>query len=66
VAIFGKIFREDPSDPVNPDPTHVNYHTYYGRTYNDFTCLNNNDSSPDGDIGSRRVPALDARMVGVA
>ena len=50
VAIFGKIFREDPSDPVNLDPTHVNYRTYYGRTYNDFTCLNNNDSRPDGDI----------------
>src|SRR6266545_2679850 len=46
VAIFGNIIRED--DDL--DSMHVNYHTYYGRGYNDFICLNNNDSPPDGDI----------------
>jgi hypothetical protein len=52
VAIFGNITREDPNvdPPTNLDPMHVNYHTYYGRSYNDFICLNNNDSPPDGDI----------------
>ncbi len=50
VVIFGNIIREDPNDPANLDPMHVNYHTYYGRSYNDFICLNNNDSPPDGDI----------------
>src|SRR5204862_4626619 len=34
----------------DPDPLHVNYRTRNGRSYNDFICLDDNDSPPDGDI----------------
>ncbi|MFY9558660.1 MAG: hypothetical protein WAQ52_00360 [Terriglobales bacterium] len=34
----------------DPDPMHVNYRTRNGRSYNDFICLDDNDSPPDGDI----------------
>ena len=46
VAIFGTITQA----PSDPDPMHVNYPTYYGRSYNDFICMRDNDSPPDGDI----------------
>jgi hypothetical protein len=46
VAIFGTITRSG----ADLDPMHVNYGTRDGRSYNDFICLDDNDSSPDGDI----------------
>jgi hypothetical protein len=46
VAIFGSIV----SDGSDPAPMHVNYPANKGRSYNDFICLDNNDSPPDGDI----------------
>jgi hypothetical protein len=46
VAIFGTIAR----DGSDLDPMHVNYATANGRGYQDFICLNNNDSPPDADI----------------
>ena len=46
VAMFGTIVR----DGDDLDPMHVNYGTADGRTYQDFICLNNNDSPPDADI----------------
>jgi len=45
VAIFGAI-----TQTTDPNPMHVNYSTSDGRGYNDFICLNGNDSPPDGDI----------------
>ena len=38
------------SGGFDPDPMHVNYRTRDGRSYDDFICLDNNDSPPDGDI----------------
>lgn len=46
VVIFGNIIRSG----SDPDPMHVNYGTHDGRSYNDFICLDGNDSPPDGDI----------------
>ena len=46
VAIFGTLIQTG-RDPV---PMHVNYYSSVGRGYNDFICLNGNDSPPDGDI----------------
>jgi len=46
VAIFGNITRSG----SDLDPMHVNYGTHDGRSYNDFICLDGNDSPPDGDI----------------
>jgi hypothetical protein len=46
VAILGNIIRSG----SDPDPMHVNYGTHDGRSYNDFICLDGNDSPPDGDI----------------
>ena len=46
VAIFGNLIRSG----SDPDVMHVNYGTHDGRSYNDFICLDGNDSPPDGDI----------------
>lgn len=45
VAIFGTI-----TQTTDPAPMHVNYSASWGRSYNEFICLDNNDSPPDGDI----------------
>ena len=36
---------------LDPDPVHVGYRKHDGRSYQDFICLDHNDSPPDGDIG---------------
>jgi hypothetical protein len=46
VVVFGNIV----ADAADPTPMHVNYPPTAGRGYNDFICLNGNDSPPDGDI----------------
>ena len=58
VAIFGKLAQTS-----DPDPMHVNYPISKGRSYNDFICLDDNDSPPDGDIDFDLAvdrPTLDA------
>ena len=44
-VIFGKVV----ADPVNR-PVHVNYRPDDGRQYQDFICLDDNQSPPDGDL----------------
>lgn len=58
VAIFGNLTQTS-----DPDPMHVNYPISQGRSYNDFICLDDNDSPPDGDIDFDLAvdrPTLDA------
>ncbi len=50
----------------DPDPMHVNYGKGNGRGYNDFICLDGNDSPPDGDIDFNILvdrTALDAQIL---
>jgi hypothetical protein len=61
VAIMGRVTQAI----GDPDPMHVNYWTTDGRSYNDFICLDNNDSPPDGDIDFNIIvdrAALDAQV----
>jgi hypothetical protein len=61
VTVFGRIVAA----PSDPDPMHVNYPATASRSYNDFICLDDNDSPPDGDIDFNIEvdrPALDGQL----
>ncbi len=48
VSMFGRIYT--PSTDVYPVKLAYPITDQYQRTYNDFICLDNNDSPPDGDL----------------